>query len=66
MVRVLARIFGLGGKMLQVIVDGGCRHRPQFSRGVWGHAPPPPPPPPEILSLLRVVLRHSETVSRSL
>ena len=28
--------------MLKVIVDGGCRHRPQFSRGVWGHAPPPP------------------------
>ena len=25
--------------MLKVIVDGGCRHRPQFSRGVWGHAP---------------------------
>ena len=48
--------------MLKVIVDGGCSHRPQFSRGVWGHAPP------EIfatLSLLRVVLRHSETVLRS-
>ena len=28
---------GGGGKM---IVDGGCSHRPQFSRGVWGHAPP--------------------------
>ena len=28
--------------MLKVIVDGGCTHRPQFSRGVWGHAPPPP------------------------
>ena len=38
--RVLSRIFGLGGKMLKVIVDGGCSHRPQFSRGVWGHAPP--------------------------
>ena len=37
--RVLSRIFGLGGKMLKVIVDGGCRHRPQSSRGVWGHAP---------------------------
>ena len=35
---------GGGGKMLKVIVDGGCSHRPQFSRGVWGHAPPPPPP----------------------
>ena len=22
--------------MLKVIVDGGCSHRPQFSRGVWG------------------------------
>ena len=44
----------------EVIVDGGCRHRLQFSRGVWGDAPP------EMLSLLRVVLRHSETVSRSL
>ena len=21
-------------------VDGGCSYRPQFSRGVWGHAPP--------------------------
>ena len=31
--RVLSRIFVLGGK---VIVDGGCSHRPQFSRGVWG------------------------------
>ena len=30
-------VFVLGGK---VIVDGGCRHRSQFSRGVWGHAPP--------------------------
>ena len=37
--RVLSRIFVLGG---EVIVDGGCSHRPQFSRGVWGHAPPPP------------------------
>ena len=34
--RVLSRIFGLGGKMLKVIVDGGCTHRPQFSRGVRG------------------------------
>ena len=25
--------------MLKVTVDGGCSHRPQFSRGVWGHAP---------------------------
>ena len=40
--RALSRIFGLGGKMLKVTVDGGCSHRPQFSRGVWGHAPPPP------------------------
>ena len=32
--RVLSRIFVLGGKMLKVIVDGGCSHRPQFSRGV--------------------------------
>ena len=39
-IRVLSRILGLGGNMLKVIVDGGCRHRPQFSRGVWGHAPP--------------------------
>ena len=23
-----------------MIVDGGCTHRPQFSRGVWGHASP--------------------------
>ena len=38
--RVLSRIFGLGGKMLKVTVDGGCSHRLQFSRGVWGHAPP--------------------------
>ena len=37
--RVLSRIF-FGGKMLKVLVDGGCRHRLQFSRGVWGHAPP--------------------------
>ena len=51
------------GKALKVIVDGSCSHRRQFSlRGVWGNAPP------EIfatLSLLRVVLRHSETVLRS-
>ena len=26
--------------MLKVTVDGGCSHRPQFSRGVWGHGPP--------------------------
>ena len=26
--------------MLKVIVDVGCRHRPQFSRGVWGMPPP--------------------------
>ena len=26
----------LGG---EDVVDGGRRHRPQFSRGVWGHAP---------------------------
>ena len=32
-------------------------------RGVWGH--PPPPENVEILSLLRVVLRHSETILRS-
>ena len=25
--------------MLKVTVDGGCSHRPQFSRGVWGLAP---------------------------
>ena len=37
--RVLSRIFVLGGKMLKVIVDGGCRHKLQFSRGIWGHAP---------------------------
>ena len=36
----LSRIFGSGGKMLNVIVDGGCTHSPQFSRGDWGHAPP--------------------------
>ena len=59
---VLSRIFGLGGKMLKLIVNGGCSHRPQLSRGVWGHAP-------QffflMLSLLRVILRHSETVLRS-
>ena len=38
--RVLSRIFGFGGKILKVSVDGGCSHRSQFSRGVWGHAPP--------------------------
>ena len=37
--RVLSRSFVLGGKMLKVTVDGGCSHRPQFSRGVWGHPP---------------------------
>ena len=26
--------------MLKVTVDGGCRHRPKFSRGVWGCPPP--------------------------
>ena len=35
--------------MLKVIVDGGCSHRPQFSRGGGsGGMPPPPPPPPEM------------------
>ena len=39
--RVLSRIFALGGgKMLKVIVDGGCRHKPQFSRGGLGACPP--------------------------
>ena len=28
--RVLSRIFGLGGKMLKVTVDGGCSDRLQF------------------------------------
>ena len=37
--RIISRIFGLGGKMLKVIADGGCSHRTWFSRGVWGHAP---------------------------
>ena len=32
--RVLYWIFGLGGKMLKVTVDGGCSDRSQFSRGV--------------------------------
>ena len=25
---------------MKMIVDRSCGHRPQFSRGVWGHAPP--------------------------
>ena len=29
--------FVWGGRCLKVIVDGGCSHRPQFSRGVLGH-----------------------------
>ena len=38
--KLMRLLSGLGGEMLLVIVDGGCRHRLQFSRGVWGHAPP--------------------------
>ena len=32
-----------GGKMLKVIVDGGCTHRPQFSGGGGSGGMPPPP-----------------------
>ena len=32
-------VWGGGGEMLKMIVDGSYRHRPQFSRGLWGHAP---------------------------
>ena len=40
-VRVLSRIFGLGGgEDIEMTVDGGCSFRPQFYRGVWGHVPP--------------------------
>ena len=49
--------------MLKVIVDGDCSHRPQFSRGVWGHAPPPK----KFLNFepSESGLKHSETVLRS-
>ena len=53
-VRVQSRIFTLGEKN-RLEIDGGwglggggvgcCSHRPEFFRGVWGHAPPPPHPP---------------------
>ena len=45
--------------MLKVIVDGDCSHRPQFSRGVWGHAPTP-----QFFLNFEPSERHSETVLR--
>ena len=44
--RVLSMIFSLGEKIrfeidgVCVCGGGGCGHRPEFSRGIWGHAPP--------------------------